>query len=581
MWCMTSVVNLRLPLNGNDMKCILTALIIVLSAIAGWSQDFKADYSKAKQLLDQREFARALEAFKPLMVYDQSNPYAEYAAFFYAVCAYRENYKTLSKNTFLSIEQNYSSWNQIDEARYWLALIYFEQGEYFQAMQKLAQLRQEKGQRALKESYISRIRDPEILRMLLEDFHDPLIAEFLVRMLLSQGKEETVMEARRLMGTYGINEDKFQITRVESKQTPRRIAVLFPFLAQTLEPTPATKRNQYALDLYQGMKLASDSLNLSGLPVELALYDTERNRDKITEILLKPELKDADFMVGPLFTDEIKPVKDFSSVSKIPMANPVSNSPEYLIGNDFAMLFQPSWATLGRESASYLASLKLTKPCVIFYEKTTKDSTIAYAFKARAEQLKIPVVLFKEVTKEKSESIATILTSAVKFDKWQNPVEFKLKRDSLGSIFVASDSELIFTKVIAAVDARDDETIIIGQESWLEKPGMDWIKFESLRITLASPNFYNPFSAVFQKFEEKFISIHRAPPGLYSRIGYEFMMFIGQTFTAPGDHTIINPLKKAIDFPGGLTQGFKSQGQSDNQVVPFVRFSNGELVRGY
>lgn len=576
---MTLAVNLHQPLNGNDMKRILIASIIVLSTLAGKSQDFKADYGKAKQLFDQREFAKALEAFKPLMVYDQANPFAEYSAFYYAVCAFRENYKTLSKNTLLSIEQNYSAWNQIDEVRYWLALIYFEQGEYFQAMQKLTQIRQEKGQRALKESYISKIKDAEILRMLLEDFHDPLVAEFLVRLLLAQGREDTVMEARRLIGTFGFNEEKFQIRRVEVKPSPRRIAILFPFLAQTLEPTPATKRNQYALDLYHGMKLAADSLNNAGLPVELALYDTERNREKVAEILSKPELKNADFLVGPLFNDEIKPVKDFSSLSKIPMIHPVSNSPEFLSGNDFAILFQPSWATLGRESANYLASLNLTKPCMVFYEKTTKDSTIAHAFKTRADQLKIPVVLFKEVTKEKSESIGTLLTSAVKFDKWQNPVEFKLKRDSLGSIFVASDSELIFTKVIAAVDARDDETIIIGQESWLEKPGMDWIKFESLKITLSSPNFYSPFSPAFKKFEDKFIQIHRIPPGLYARIGYEFMLFIGQSLPSTYIQDNFNFLKKEIDFPGSFSQGFKSRGQSDNQLVPFVRFSNGELVR--
>ena len=68
-------------------------------------------------------------------------------------------------------------------------------------------------------------------------------------------------------------------------------------------------------------------------------------------------------------------------------------------------------------------------------------------------------------------------------------------------------------------------------------------------------------------------------PGLYSRIGYEFMMFLGQSLPTGKNQGGQNPLRQPIDFPGLLSQGFKSRGQSDNQIVPFIRFTDGELVR--
>lgn len=562
-----------------QIRLCFTVLIICVLTFGVQAQDFKSKYAHAKDLFDNGKYALAFEAFKPLMVYESGNIYTEYAAFYYALSALKDNYKTLAKNTFLGIEQSYPTWNQIDQVRYWLAYLYFDQGEYFRAMEKLSQIRQDKGQQALKESYLSRIRDPEILRMLLEDFQDPMAAKQLIRLLLVQRKEEAVMEARRLMGTYGFSNDQFEIPQNTQAPVARRVSVLFPFLAQTLEPTPATKRNQYALDLYHGMKLAADSLTAAGIPVELALYDTERNPDKVRELLSHPELKSSDVIVGPLFNDEIKSVKEFSVAAKIPMIHPVSNSPDYLAGNPNALLFQPSWITLGRKSAEYLASLNLKKPCIIFYEKTPRDSTMAHAFKTRAEELKIPVVLFKEVTKENSAVIGSILTTPVKYDKWRNPIEFKLKKDSLGSIFVASDAELIFTKVIAAVDARDDDTILIGQETWLEKPGMDWIKFESLKITLASPNFYNPFDVNFKWFQKRFMEIHRAVPGLYSRIGFDFMMFLGKQLDGAEGMGLRTKISSAGRQPGFLFQGYESKGQADNQVVPFVRFTEGQLIR--
>jgi hypothetical protein len=39
------------------------------------------------------------------------------------------------------------------------------------------------------------------------------------------------------------------------------------------------------------------------------------------------------------------------------------------------------------------------------------------------------------------------LATPTEFDKWKNPIEFKLKRNSLGFIYVASDNPLIFSKV--------------------------------------------------------------------------------------------------------------------------------------
>ncbi|MFZ9982186.1 MAG: hypothetical protein ACO3FI_09165 [Cyclobacteriaceae bacterium] len=559
----------------------LTGILFLLLSVlpASYGQDFKSRYTHARELFDEGKFALASEAFKPLMVYDQANPYNEYAAFYYGLSSLKENFKMLAKSTFLGIEQNYPNWNQMDEVRYWLAFIYFEQGEYFRGMEKLSLIRNEKGQAKLKESFLSKIKDPEILRMLLEDFHDPVTAKLLIGTLLAQRKEETISEAKRLMGSYSFNESQFDIPQVVKPSEHYRVGVLFPFLAQTLEPTPVTKRNQYVLDLYLGMKLASDSLEEAGIPVELALYDTERNPDRVREILAWPELKSLDVIAGPLFNDELKPVREFSVATKIPMIHPVSNSPEYLNENPDALLFQPSWITTGKKSAEHLASLGIKKPCMIFYEKTARDSTIAHAFRDRANELKIPVVLFREVTWESSAVISSILTTPVKYDKWRNPVEFKLKKDSIGSVFVASDSELIFTKVIAAVDARDDDTLILGQETWLEKPGMDWIKFESLGIVLAAPNFHNPFSLNYMKFEQKYLAAHHSAPGLYARIGYEFMMFLAGQLISFGGSNLKEWISSEASSEGILSGGFNFRGTSDNQVVPFIRFKDGALVR--
>jgi len=562
------------------IRFVLFNILALLGCIGLFAQDARQQFERAKDFYAGKKYELAMEDFRKLMVYGTGNPYPEYASFYYALCAYRLNYKPLAKSTLLGIRQIYPNWQRMDEVDYWLALLYFEQGEWFQAMKSLSALKADEEVRTLKSHFLQGIKDPEILRMMLEDFHDKEVARRLIILLLSVSREETIGEAQRLISTYGFETSEFTIP--QTGKTPGengfRISVLFPFLAQTLGPAPGTKKNQYAIDLYQGMRLAKDSLDKAGIRLELNAYDTERNAEKLKSVLALPEIAQSDIIVGPLFSDEFQAVREFSKARGIPMMHPVSNSPDYLSGNPNAMLFQPSWQTIGRRSAEYLHSLGLSKPCIVFYDRSTRDSILAHSFKSRAGELNIPIVLFREVPKENSSIINNILVTPVKFDKWRNPVEFKLKKDSIGSIFVAADAELIFTKVISSVDSRNDNTVIIGQEGWLEKPGMDFMKFEQLHIALTSPNFTVTGSAPYLDFQKKYIAVHHVAPSMYAKIGYEFLLFLGDRL-ARGGEGVLQAIIRSGKTAGRLSQGFDFPGTPDNQTVPVITFSNGELVR--
>lgn len=46
------------------------------------AQDFKKQYKHARDFYNEKQYNLAMEAFKPLMVYDKDNPYPEYASFY-------------------------------------------------------------------------------------------------------------------------------------------------------------------------------------------------------------------------------------------------------------------------------------------------------------------------------------------------------------------------------------------------------------------------------------------------------------------------------------------------------------------
>jgi hypothetical protein len=354
--------------------------------------------------------------------------------------------------------------------------------------------------------------------------------------------------------------------------------LLFPFQASTLEPSPEKKRNQPILDLYQGMRLAADSLNKAGVGIDLIAYDTERNPETTKTLLTRPELQGVDLIVGPLFAEDAKVVQLFSQKNAINLIiNPVSSNSDFVQQNPFSFLYQPSHATVGRESAELIAARVKNKKSIVYYGDSAKDSILAFNYIKRAQNLGIKVVYVEEVSRATSAGIFEKLAKATKYDEWKNPLEFKLKKDSVGSIFVASDDPVIYTKIINSVESRGDSILVVGQESWLQDNAVDFGKFEDNRVVFVAPNFCSPDSPSFLKFRSSYIDKHGLLPPDNAIKGYEMMMNIGRSMKMYGIY-FQDGLATSGAMPGVLTSGYLLQPSRDNGLVPFVRIKEGQLT---
>jgi hypothetical protein len=559
---------------------------IILFSSASFAQDFKRQYKNAKDLFDEKNYNLAMEAFRPLIVYDKDNSYAEYASFFYAISAYQQGYRNIAKDMLVQIRKIYPEWDKLDEVNYWLAKIYFDQREYFQALGLLRAVKSpaiEQDMISMERHYIKQIDDAETLKMLLEEHptNSPAAYAF-VKALSGQPLYQQDMRLMdSLIVRFSFNRADFvsKAKPVSVKKDRYRVSLLFPFLAKSLDTSPAMKPNQFVIDLYQGMKLALDTLSAEGIFIDALAYDTERNVEVVKRLLETDELKSTDLIVGPLFSEEAKLVQEFSMQNQINMINPVSNNSGFLGQNPFAMLYQPSYETIASKTAEIAARRIKNKHCMVFFGDAPKDSVTAFSFMKKATELGMKIVLAEEVNKETSARIQPILATATKFDEYKNPIDFILKRDSIGSIFVASEDPLIYTKVVSSVQTRADSTVIFGTESWAfpENTAVNYDTFERLKVVLASPNFSALTNPYYQTFRKKFMRKHGQLPSFYARVGYEFMIFVGKMMHEKGVY-FQEGLTQMGYQPGFLGEGFNFQSSRDNQHVPFVQFKGGILT---
>ncbi len=568
------------------MKKNFYILVLLCIPVLVNAQDFTRQYNHAKELFDAGSYNLAMEAFKSLIPYDKNNPYTEYASFYYAISAEKQGYPTVAREMLLLIKRLYPESDQQDEINFWLAKIYFVQREYFQALIILDKIRSasfEQDLKAMKRNYLGAITDVETLSMMLEEHpQDEEVGHALASAIsLQPFLQQDLQLLNEVISKFNFPRDEFSssLIPVSIKKDRYRVSLLFPFLTSTLEPTPKKKKSQFTLDLYEGMKLALDTLKAQGINIDLLAYDTERNPDILKKLLESDELKSTDLIVGPLSQDESKQVQDFSINNKINVINPVSNNSDFLGENPFALLFQPSYETIGIKCAEVATARIKNKNCIVYFGESPKDSVMAFNFMKRATELGMKIVLAEELNNETSARIITTLTTATERDEFKNAIQFTLKKDSIGSIFVASDNPLIYTKVISSVETRSDSTIIIGSENWLSDD-VNYEKFERLHILLAAPNFTPLNNRNYLDFRRKFIRKHGAFSQdyfSYAKVGFEFMLFVGRSLSRNGVY-FQQGINGEENIEGYLYQGFNFHEARDNQHVPFIFFKGGQMT---
>lgn len=565
------------------MKKIAVFIFLVFFNLVAWAQvDYPKQYQNAKDFFRQGKYNLAMESFKPLIAYDQKNAYSAYASFYYALAAYKQGYKTVAKDMLVQIKSVQPKWENLNEVNLWLAKIYLENHDYFQGIKVLNSISDKKLSEKigdLKALHLSEVTDAETFKMMLEEFpRDEVVGKFYARVLaknISDAADKIELES--LIERFKFKSSDFipELPKTFFKER-YSVSVLLPFMLESLEPRPGKKRNQIVLDFYEGIKLALDTLNVKNSQISLRAYDTDKGIKNLKQILETEEMRNTDLIIGPLFPEENKIVQEFSINNQVNVVNPFSNNTDMIGANPYAFLFQPSSETIGKKAAEYVAAHARKNNCMIFYGTSKKDSVMAANFAEKSVELGLQIAANEKINSMKAGEIMTILATPTEFDEFKYPSEFTLKKDSIASIFVATDDPLIYTKVISSIETRGDSILVVGSENWIDDTAVAFEKYQTLGITFTSPNFVSANNLYRRDFISKYLRAYGRVPSSFSQLGYELMLFFGNQLKTSGVY-FQDGLHKAEFLPGYLSQGFNYQFTRDNQLVPFVKFKRGVL----
>lgn len=569
---------------AKKIKILFLFLFASLSTVLA-GDDFQAKYLQGKEHLKNGKYKEAMEAFLPLTKEAEGNIFSEYAHYFYALSASKIGKSEEARLMLMQLRHRFPKWDKLEEADYLLASIYFEKGRHRDALSLLQKLKNKTIQDdadKMKQFYLTGIHNLDTLKNLQRDFSsDQVLARILAEKIYAgtlDDKDQMLLEY--LIQDYKLDKKAFKKGKESVMKSAYNVAVLFPFMSGSTSAESWARSHQYVMELYEGLRIAVDSLNRDRKIINLHVYDTEADDKAINSLLNSPEMKSMDLVIGPIFPSFYTSVSDFSRQQKIISVNPLSGNSRLIEGNEFVFLFQPTLESQAGQAAAYAArsferfpkAEKINKVMVemperdsviILYGAEVRDSLLAERYKDSILTRGLNVSHFESLGRNKVKTIQNILSDSVKLTKTHH-------------IFVASADQIVAANVISTMEISKFNTPIITRSEWLSLPLLAYEQFERRNIHFIFPDYLDYESPYVSAFKNAYISRTNMIPGTYAYQGYDMMLFFGRALINHGTY-FRDKLSEKGFIPGIHMHGFNYRGYNSNLFVPVVKFENNEL----
>ena len=596
-------------------------------------QNEQTEYLEAKRLFNNRQYLSARAIFGNLARSNSS--FAPYAGFYYGLSAYKLGDKKEAVDEWEEVLNRFANWDQRGELLYWLAYSSLQTGLYEKGIQYSDQLTDATlniaDEKALLKKYMLPLSIDTIGYFMSKYPENKELAELYIiknQQIPYTDRDYEFVDSLKSVFDFGKGISEFSTLPVVKKDR-YEIAALLPFMFGSLDDPGQVLQNTLVTDLYQGMLLAAEDLEIRGKPLDLVAYDTKRSEQITAEILNSTQFKQTDLIVGPLFSGPVKEAQNFTLENQINMINPVSSTSEIIGRNPFSFLFKPSVETQAKKLAELVITEVNNKNAMIFYEANSKDSLFAATYRETIEEAGFEVIWMQPIgnenaklildtlvaqfdvylTKEEADSIMMIPEREVKTRRIRDdelkklakqdpndslafylPIsyddndreivyyeeQFYMEKDSIGHFFGATRSNTFGNSLISSVEIRGDSTNIYTYGNWLEFTMADFNQFERLRVTMAYPEFIDKERLSYQEISNKIIDKYKTLPTEYHLTGYEMIWYLGHKLHSNGKYFQLG-IRNGDYFNGKIYEGIKYGSANDNQVVPIVRFNNNEL----
>ncbi|EON75005.1 LysM-repeat protein and domain [Lunatimonas lonarensis] len=548
------------------MKTIFVFLLFAWGfSISVISQQLPDDYREGRLLLGSGDYQGAMDRFRKLMDFQQYGKLAYYARYHFAKAAFENGQYELAKSTLGPLLES-ASFVDADNANYLLALANFRQNKFSEALTAVSGIRDEEVKaEAFRASYYFLKQVPvSVLMLQVPTYEENLglvyaLREKLIAQPSLSSQEGEVLDRIRHVRLPGEG-DVSMVPAAREVNQVLEIAVVLPFNFNGGSGVRNLGANNFVFELYRGIMFGVEEARSQGHRIEIKTFDTERNPERLREILSDPFFLRADVIIGPIYPEETQVMGEVAAQLGVPFVNPLSNIQESLRDVGEAFLFRPSADAIAKSLVSYINRFQRKRVAVAF-AGTNRDELLARRFTEAAASSGVQVSMSQRVT---SRDMRNYLD--------------RVFQGGADLLVVFSDDPNIAAPTFSLVESQTASIPVLVMDSWLYFNFASYEMMESQDFHFIGNNTVNLSSPNTEAMRNSFFESHKVFPGLNTYLGYELIHWLTSVLNAQRGFGFQDNLVSGKFLPGKVTFGFDFSRTSHNAYVPILRLESGELI---
>ncbi len=321
------------------------------------------------------------------------------------------------------------------------------------------------------------------------------------------------------------------------------ITVLMPFNAANaplFSEQKDPKLNRF-IQYYAGMQMAMDEMGFPLTNVKVNTLDVDDPSTAISLLTSRPELRNADVIVGPYEKEEIDAIATFGLNHEVMVVSPWLPAFATDKENPYFIQLFPGLNAHAQAITTYILEEMPGKKVYVVARDNAVERNRIQLF-GRNNGLKTEELIIKDASPD-----------------LVNTDLHELLSDDAGTVFILpyfskSDESFVnafMRKLHAEKDTR--EAIVFGLPQWTGFTNLNANYMESLNAHLSISSFIDVASPGYQGFRTGFYSRFHVIPDINAFLGFDLMKWLGERLTAYGQEGLIGQM----DTTGyGLASGF-------------------------
>ncbi len=386
--------------------------------------------------------------------------------------------------------------------------------------------------------------------------------------------------------------DTIQLTQVSESESPPitdrkaapnptavfkdsyRVVLAAPFDAQEFQFSSdrMSSRSNRILQFYLGFKYAFERLP-SDVGIQLSVIDT-RNGMSGSRIKNLPEYADADLLVGPYSSDELKQVADFSLANRKVLISPW-NSTKVVSNNPYFVQMRPSLERHCEALTRFALTQNLPEEILVLTTGSSRDAEIRKHIQD----------VYREVQGDpNADPLLEFVVDDITQDSLTEHLEQVWMTDSIRSIVlpVWSDEPLLVSllgKINYAKAGRDIK--VLGLPQWRDMNRMDFDILENLNAHISSTRPVNLGKQGGDTFKEYFFDTYGLLPDDDAYYGMDLARWIHHMLKDHGDlitDGLMSSQPPDLNYSFEFVQRFGDDGETTdyfvNDFIQILKFRN-------